>query len=202
MADILRVLDCGWRSAVNTDGLHPEMDEVALTGRLRAGMIAAINDKLVRSSKKISILPGTESWPEGAKKPAGLTDISVHLREIRERLQDHGPHAIIECKRVAGNAAALCRLYVLEGIDRFKETKYAERHAAGFMAGYLLSGDALSATAGINRYLSGQGRQSDHLNTCTVFDADWARSSRHSRPRSTPSIELHHAFLTFLGISS
>ena len=197
-ADILRILDFGWRFAVKTGALHPGMDEVALTGRLRAGMIAAINDKLVRCSRKISVLPGTESWPEGANRPAGLTDIPVHLREIRERLHDHGPHAIIECKRVAGNAAALCRLYVLEGIDRFKKTKYGERHTVGFMAGYLLSGDAQSATAGINRYLSGQGRQSDHLNTCTAVDVDWARSSRHSRPKATLPVELHHAFLAFI----
>lgn len=199
--DILRVLHSGWRHAVNADSLHPGMDEVALTGRLRAGMIAVVNNRLVRAGKKISVLPGTESWPEGVKKPAGLTDISVHLREIRERLQDHGPHAIIECKRVAGDKAELCRLYVLEGIDRFKGTKYGDRHAVGFMAGYLLSGDAGSATEGINRYLSGRGRRSDHLNTCTVFDADWARSSQHSRPRSIATIDLHHAFLGFIAIS-
>lgn len=201
IADILKILQSGWRRTASTNGLHPGMDEVALTGRLRAGMIAAVDDRLVRSAKKISVLPGTESWRKGGKRPAGLTDISVHLREIRERRQDHGPHAIIECKRVAGDEAELCRLYVREGIDRFKGTKYGERHAVGFMAAYLLSGDAHSATAGINRYLSGRGRESDQLNACTVVDADWARSSRHSRSEPAAPIDLHHAFLGFDGVN-
>lgn len=201
IADILKVLHSGWRRAESTERLDPGMDEVALTGRLRAGMIAAVNDRLVRSSKKISVLPGTESWHEGGKRPAGLTDISVHLREIRERRQDHGPHAIIECKRIAGDEAELCRLYVREGIDRFKGTKYGERHAVGFMAGYLLTGDAQSASAGINLYLTGRGRESDHLNDSTVVDADWARTSRHPRSKPAAPIDLHHAFLGFDGVT-
>ena len=87
--------------------------------------------------KKMTILPGAESLSRSdVPKPDGLTDIPVLFSDIREEYDEHDPHAIIECKRVAGHDAGLCRLYVVEGIDRFKTGQYASNHAVGFMAGY------------------------------------------------------------------
>ena len=175
------------------------MHEVELNGYLRTGMAAAVNDRVVRSHRKITVLPGTESrFAPG--KPAGFTDIAIHLQEIRERSEDHGPHAVIECKRVAGDDATLCRRYVVDGIDdRFVSAKYAGRHRVAFMAGYVRSGSVDAVVRRINRYLSNSGRAAECLDSCTVLAAAWARSSRHSRP-APPPIDLHHAFLTFSAV--
>ncbi len=132
-------------------------------------------------------------------QPDGRTDIPILLQELREAYGDHDPHAIIECKRVAGNDAALCRRYVVDGIDdRFIGAKYAARHRVAFMAGYVLAGSIEAAAAGINRYLANRGRAAERLAPCTALPATWTRSSRHPRPSSDPPlIDLHHAFLTF-----
>ena len=200
-ADILTILDAGWYRASARPAVRPVAREVVLTKCLLTGMQAAVNDGVVSSHKRISVLPGTESHYGRAVTPAGLTDIAIHLREIRERNRDHGPHAIIECKRVAGNDAALCRLYVVDGIDRFASGKYAERHAVAFMAGYVLSGSVDAAAGRINRYLSDHDRAAECLTACTALSAAWARSSRHSRRPPAAPIDLHHAFLTFPVVS-
>ena len=146
--------------------------------------------------KKMTVLPGTESRSSpDLRKPDGRTDIPIFFQEIREELDEHDPHAIVECKRIAGNDADLCRQYVVEGIDRFKTSKYAGNHAVGFMAGYLLSGDASAAAGGINRYLTGQRRQPELLGRSSIPDAPWVRSSRHPRSPLAGPIDLHHAFL-------
>ena len=196
-ADILRILNAGWHRALARPEVRPVAREVELTGHLLAGMIAAVNARIVASHKRISVQAGTESRSGTDVTPSGLTDISIHLRDIRERTRDHGPHAFIECKRVAGNDAALCRLYVVEGMDRFKTGQYADRHAVAFMAGYVLSGSVEAAARGINRYLSGRGRAGECLRACTVLAETWARSSRHPRQPPAAPIDLHHAFLTF-----
>ena len=199
-ADILKILNAGWHRALARPGVRPVAREVELTGHLLTGMQAAVNDKVVPGHKRISVLPGTESRSGTNATPSGLTDISIHLRDIRERNRDHGPHAIIECKRVAGNDAILCRRYVVGGIDRFKSGQYADRHAVAFMAGYVLSGSVDAAACGINRYLSRQRRAAEHLTSCTVIAEAWARTSLHCRqPRAAP-IDVHHAFLTFQAV--
>lgn len=197
-ADILRLIHAGWERSLAAQNVHPEMGEVQMTCHLREGMIGAVNDRAVRSARKLSVLPGTESWRgKNSVRPDGLTDISIHLRDVREKLGDHGPHAIIECKRVEGSSTNLCREYVVEGIDRFIDQKYSAKHAAAFMAGYLLSPDAEAAALGINKYLSGRGRTQDQLESCTVLGEPWARSSHHLRPNPATPIDLHHAFLEF-----
>ena len=125
------------------------------------------------------------------------TGMRAALRTIREEYDEHDPHAIVECKRIAGSRADLCREYVVEGIDRFVTGKYGGNHAVGFMAGYVLSADAKAATAGINRHLIRKGRQSEHLGPCSAPAAPWARSSRHARQEPRPPITLHHAFFGF-----
>lgn len=138
----------------------------------------------------------TRSTPD-TQVPDGRTDIPIYVLGIIEACDDHGPHAIIECKRVAGSDAKLCREYVCNGIDRFVVGNYGGRHAAGFMAEYLESGNADDAVRGINRYLTKKGRHDELLGPAKGFRADWARSSRHSRSTGIIPVDLHHAFLVF-----
>jgi len=115
---------------------------------------------------------------------------------ITEARNDHDPHAIIECKRIAGRNSRLCREYVSEGIDRFATGKYGGGHAVGFMVGYLESGTADLAAQGINRYFDRNGRRDERLGPAAVVHAD--RSSRHSRRGDAATLDLHHAFLAFV----
>ena len=192
---ILQVVDAGWKLASTLPGAHAAAGEVEITECLRDGMRAALDKTTTDWSKKMTVLPGTESrsGPE-VPRPDGRTDVPIFFSDIREEYNEHNPHAIVECKRVAGNRAELCREYVVEGVDRFVTGKYARNHAVGFMVGYLLSSDAGSAAAGVNAHLTRKRRQSEHLGRCVIADRPWARSSRH--PRATPAepIAIHHAF--------
>ena len=192
---ILRILDAGWKRAAASPDVHAGAGEVEVTEQLRTGMRAALSARVAAWCKKMTVLPGTESRSKpDSPRPDGRTDIPVFFQDIREEFDEHDPHAIIECKRVAGGDAKLCRLYVANGVDRFKTGKYASNHAVGFMVGYLLSGNADSASDGINAYLTGRGRRSEHLRPSSVPAAPWARSSRHRRQDSGEPITLHHAF--------
>jgi hypothetical protein len=124
--------------------------------------------------------------------PDGRTDIPIYLIEIFVKLGEHDPHAIIECKRLAGNDTHLCREYVVEGIDRFRVGKYGANHATGFMAGYLLSGDEATAAAGVNAYLTRKARQAEHLARAVLLARPGVWSSRHPRAMAPTPIELHH----------
>ena len=195
-AAILQILAGGWERASASSRVHPGAGEVEITECLRTQMREVLKAKDADWCKKVTVLPGTESRSSpNLPKPDGRTDIPIFFQEIREELDEHDAHAIVECKRVAGSDADLCRQYVIKGIDRFKSGKYAGNHATGFMAGYLLSDDAKAAAGGINRYLTRQGRQPDHLGPSNIPDVPWAWSSRHSRPQPADPIDLHHAFL-------
>ena len=196
---ILQILDAGWRRALASSNARPGGGEVEITECLRTGMREALAERIEEWCKKMTVLPGTESRSNpNVLTPDGRTDIPIYFQDIRERYNEHDPHAIIECKRVAGNRADLCRLYVVDGIDdRFKTGKYASNHAVAFMVGYLLSGDAKAAVRGINKYLTGKGRQSEHLGSSGILKVSWARSSRHPRPNRPTPIDLHHAFFGF-----
>ena len=194
---ILSILNTGWGHAMQLAMVDARDGEVEITECLRIGMRRALQDRIGSWAKRMTILPGAESRSGAALKPDGRTDIPIYFQWVREAYDDHDPHAIIECKRVAGNDAALCRRYVVDGIDdRFASAKYAGRHRVAFMAGYVLSGSVDAVTCQINRYLSNRGRAAERLASCTVLCAAWARSSRHPRPRSLEPIDLHHAFLT------
>ena len=194
-AAVLRVLDAGWRRASDRLEVHAGAGEVEITERLRDGMRTALKEKVIPWHKKMTVLPGTESRSSpDVPKPDGRTDISIFFTEIREEYDEHDPHAIVECKRIAGNRADLCREYVVEGIDRFVKGKYAGNHADGFMTGYLLSGDAQAAVKRVNQYLSRKKREPERLESSTVLGVPWARSSRHVRPAPAGPITLHHAF--------
>ena len=192
---ILHILDAGWKTVSESPKVHAGVGEVEITEHLRSGMRAALSARVSPWCKKMTVLPGTESrsGPD-VPKPDGRTDIPVFFQDIREEYDEHDPHAIIECKRVAGDDAKLCRLYTINGVDRFKSGKYGSHHAVGFMAGYLTSGNTRAAVAGINLYLTRKGRRSEHLMGCNIRSAPWARTSHHRRPNSGNLFILHHAF--------
>ena len=192
---ILRIVEDGWERALAKSSMEVDHDEVEITERLRDGMREAANARSIEMT--LVVLPGTESRSRpNMAKPDGRTDISLLVIEIFLRYREHDPHAVIECKRVAGCRADLCRAYVLEGIDRFRSGKYSGNHSVGFMIGYLIAEDANSAVSGINRYLESKSRNAESLHRSNLVVASWAWRSAHSRSGGSP-IELHHAFLTF-----
>ena len=148
-AAILLTLKAGWAHASSFPDVNASAREVQITERLRDGMREALKGNGFPWSKRMIVAPGAESRSSAEVLiPDGRTDIPIYLIGVFLRLGEHDPHAIIECKRVAGKNASLCREYVVEGIDRFGTGKYAGNHRVGFMAGYLLSSDAAAAAAG------------------------------------------------------
>ena len=195
---ILKVLAGGWSRAAACQDRRAAANEILLTQCLRAGMIEELKSRQAAWCKRMTVLPGTESRSRSsALKPDGLTDISVCLQDIRERYDEHDPHVIIECKRVTEYDAALCRLYVGKGIDRFADGKYGIKHTIGFMVGYVISGAIHKATAKINRRLTRKKRRKECLQRSGVVREAWAWVSRHPRPKPHVAIELHHAFFGF-----
>ncbi len=194
VAAILLTLEAGWEIASACADVNAAAGEVEITERLRDGMRQALDSNEFQWSKEMTVLPGTESRSRSeVLTPDGRTDISIFMIQIRLQYQAHDPHAIIECKRIAGSDTNLCRLYVVKGIDRFQTGKYAGNHRVGFMVGYLLSGDAAATVSGVNRYLSGKGRQAQYLEPSNIINNFYTWKSSHPRTISSP-IELHHAF--------
>ena len=191
MVAILRVIEEGWARA-QVRGATAEIKEVPLTEKLRDGM------RLANSRPpSMIVLAGTEtrSTPD-VPKPDGHTDIPLMCINIFLQFAEHDPHAIIECKRVAAGDADLCREYVVNGIDRFRDGKYSGRHTAAFMAGYVLVGTFDAVVHGINSYLARQRRLGERLEPSTLINDPWCRESKHARLAHGP-IALYHAFLSF-----
>ena len=171
---------------------------MVITEQLRDGMRNALQSGKFPWQKRMVVLPGTESRSRSnVFSPDGRTDIPIFMIEIFFRFFEHDPHVIIECKRVDGNNAHLCREYVVEGIDRFRLGKYGSNHSTGFMVGYLIAEDAKTATAGINRYLNRKSRDIENLNPSTLVNESWVWESIHAREEIS-SIELHHLYLSFV----
>lgn len=194
-AAILNLIGSGWKTASQQMNGRAGQAEVETTEYLRDGMRDAAK-RLGSFGRQITVAPGTESRSrQGARRPKGITDIPIYLRAIREEYDDHDPHAIVECKRISGGDTNLCREYVVEGIDRFRKEKYAERHAQGFMAGYVVSGDGVGAVRGVNKYLKGRGRLEEQLaRSDEVLTLDcW--KSQHDRGVGHEAIHLEHVFL-------
>lgn len=194
-AAILTILTAGWFRAKAHHDVDVHATEVPVTERLRDGMRQALKLDGYPWAKMLLVLPGSEARSRGALVPDGRTDIPLVWLEIFLQHGEHDPHAIVECKRIAGSDTSLCREYVVEGIDRFRSGKYGFNHAVGFMVGYLLCGTDAEAVAGINGYLTRQGRTDETLRSPAAAAATWA--SRHGRASPSPAILLHHAFLEF-----
>lgn len=195
---IIHTLARGWLQAKKE--LTPDWGEVPITERLRDGMREALRASDGPLASDMWVFSGAESrsTPD-LLEPDGRTDIPIAFTSIREKLEEHDAHAIIECKRVADDSAPLCREYVKNGIRRFvggaKEDsqfpKYAANHAMAFMAGYLLRGTTAGAVKRINGYLG----KLERLGSPTVVKEDWVRTSVHRRNKPLSDITLHHAFL-------
>jgi len=193
-AAILKTVEAGWDVARQREEVHPDANEVAITECLRDGMRDALREKSFPWHKKLIVAPGTESRSQPRMiRPDGRTDIPLYLVPVFEYSEEHDPHAIIECKRVAVGDAHLTREYVVEGIDRFCTGRYAGNHGDGFMAGYVLSGAPAEVVQGINHYLNGRRRAAERLARLAAYT--WAWTSRHPRPRPRIPIKLHHAML-------
>jgi hypothetical protein len=191
VAAILLTLVVGWQRACASSDVNANAGEVLMTERLRDGMRSAVKN----ASWNLIILPGTESRSKSSVLlPDGRTDIPLMMIEVFLRTQEHDPHAIIECKRIAGSDAHLCREYVVEGIDRFASGKYGENHAVGFMVGYVLSGTSADAADGVNAYLARASRSAEQLSASDVTgDLTWY--STHDRAKPSVAVRLHHSFL-------
>lgn len=194
-AAILVSLVAGWESASGFPDVTPDLREVAMTERLRDGMRAALTTRRYPWSRNMVVLPGTESRSKpSVLLPDGRTDIPIFLIEIFFGSQDHDPHAVIECKRIAAGDRHLCREYVVEGVDRFRLGKYGRNHATGFMVGYLLSGSASGAVSDVNAYLTSKAREPEHLHRVADPQPSW--SSRHARTSPALPITLFHSFFS------
>lgn len=194
VAAILLTLESGWFEVVA--GVEATQGEVEMTERLRDGMRVALNRGDLAWGKQILVAPGTESRSTTSVLiPDGRTDIPVYVIAVFLTYGEHDPHAIIECKRLAGDDTHLCREYVTEGMDRFKNGKYGENHAAGFMAGYLLKGDEQDAAEGINGYLRRVSRIEDGLSSSAIVTTATFWRSNHMRTTAKAGIDIHHALL-------
>jgi hypothetical protein len=197
-AAISLTLNAGWQRARTYTDVNALAGEVAMTERLRDGMRSELKSPGHPWGKMLVVLSGTESRSsEAVLIPDGRTDIPLMSIEVFLRTQEHNPHAIVECKRIAGHDTHLCREYVVEGIDRFKIGKYGQHHAWGFMVGYVLGGTSLDAVQGINAYLTRASRNEESLKVeddCKQVEA-WR--SVHTRSPDRPVIWLNHSFLRF-----
>ena len=194
-ASILHTIDKGWTLALKSPDLETDAPEVVMTGRLRDAMESVLkNDDRWRGLMMVHFGSESRSRPE-IPLPDGLTDLSISIIPMFSGSGEH-PHAIIECKRIAGNNSRLCREYVVEGIDRFRTGKYASNHATGFMVAYLIAGNIRDAVTGVNKYLNRKKRGNESLRQSTLIQDPWVWDSRHPRSSARP-IDMHHAFLTF-----
>jgi hypothetical protein len=194
-AAILITLGAAWESVSAFSEVHSGAGEVTITERLRDGMRAVLKSQRYPWTRNMVVLPGTESRSKpSVLLPDGRTDIPIFLIEIFLGSQDHDPHAVIECKRIAAGDRHLCREYVVEGVDRFRLGKYGENHAIGFMVGYLLSGSAYGAVADVNAYLTSKARCAEHLTELPEPPPGW--SSQHARCSPPVPITLYHSFFS------
>lgn len=192
---VIRTLEAGWPIALARPEVTAQAAEVTITECLRDAMRAALIQRRFPWRRTMIIAPGTESRSRaGMVSPDGRTDIPLFLTGVFARSGEHDPHVILECKRVAAGDASLARGYVIEGIDRFQTSKYAENHRRGFMVGYLLSGSANGVIEAINRYLTARSRDAEALAPSTVGAAPGVWDSEHPRTGGGP-IALHHAML-------
>lgn len=192
---ILEIIARGWRLALESPDVSVGSGEVTITERLRDAMRKVVNSDEVGWKGKMIVAPGAESRSSmKLRAPDGRTDIPIYVIGIYADTLDHDPQAIIECKRIGGSDARLCREYVTEGVDRFRSGKYGRNHSTGFMVGYLISGSAQAAATRINGYLNHKFHRTEKLVRSNFVSGFYTWRSSHPRADGR-SIELHHAFL-------
>lgn len=199
-ATVLRTVEAGWARALALPDVTRDRWEVDLTERLRDSMRLALEDLPWRGT--MVVLSGTQSRsrPE-VLRPDGLTDIPLIWIDLFRTFEEHDPHAIVECKRIAHTDPDLCNDYISEGIDRFRTGKYSLNHAVAFMVGYVLDGTEQTAVVAINKRLRRDKRSDELLAPSDLISEPWVYTSTHSRDQ-TGRIEVHHAFLTFANEAS
>ncbi|GLI37551.1 hypothetical protein GHYDROH2_10520 [Geobacter hydrogenophilus] len=173
----------------------PSALEVPFTECLRDGMRAALKS---RGLKNIVVLPGTESRSKPSLRiPDGRTDIPIFVTDVFIEMEEHDPHAIIECKRLDGNDSDLVREYVVSGINRFCSGQYSSNHRYGFMVGYLLAGTTKSvAVAAVNKFIAKHKSVAEELAMHQSQPDVW--KSKHLREEND-TIFLFHSFLKVKG---
>ena len=185
VAMVLQIIGRGWSLALEQSALTADLNEIEMTKWLIPGMRRSVPDS------GVTIQRGTET------AGAAIPDICISFQRIREDQDEHEPHAVVECKRVSGDDTGLCRLYVVEGMDRFATGKYGAKRAHGFMAAYVTSGTPGEAADGVNRYLRRHREGAEYLvdekRPVATFSV-WV--SLHSRPHET-RVRLRHVFLEF-----
>lgn len=205
---ILCMICHGWERVMAVGDVNSKWKEVPITTRLRQGMLEVVPDKDIwirrgedSHSTRATVRPRGSEAREEVLRPDGKTDIPIAFTSIREELDEHDPHAVVECKRVAENDSELCREYVAEGIRRFvggskwdpEWPKYVESHVFGFMVAYLLSGTTVGAVSAIN----GRLEEEEHLRPLSPSPQDWIWASVHRRKIPLGPITLNHVFLHF-----
>ena len=198
VVNILEVIFEGWKHVLKCSIIDSEASELEMNARLLDGMRSVLSKNKIPLQKNIAVFPAMESRSVGASLPDGFPDISVYLQDIRERHDDHGPHAIVECKRVVKSQRDLCRRYVKCGIDRFTKERYASDHAIGFMVGYVLRGPPEDTRCAINNVLDRAGRTVEKLRESTIYGiGTHVFESSHERHTSQTKIPLYHSLLIF-----
>ena len=201
---ILRLIKKGWETACKDALIQGDCEEREMAECLLQGMRSHLKShpssakgEGVEWRENITVARGTEVPPRsGHSGSPGIPDIAVYFHDIRIRKNYHDPHALIECKKISGSRAKLCRSYVVDGImDRFASGKYGADHSVGFMIGFLLHGSVPLAVERIN------GHVRCKLGPCEVLVPSDSRCShsvhvsRHARPTLSSPVVVHHSFL-------
>lgn len=176
---VLKAIADGWEAAAENDALEATLGERKMTRWLIGGIRRTMRDL------GMTVARGTET-PEG-----NVPDICINFQRLREEEDEHEPHVVVECKRVAGSDSDLCGRYVRQGMSRFTEAKYGKRRSHGFMVGYLTSGSVVDAVAGVNVYLTRHWSETDRLEQAHILASLEAWQSHHSRSHEAPIVIMH-----------
>ena len=194
-ATVLRIIEDGWSYASHS--VTNDTGEVLITEHLREGMRRVVEAGHLGIPLRLTVIvsPGSESRSgNSVMVPDGLTDIPMLFIGLRATDGIHDPHAIVECKRISSEDRHLRRKYVVDGIDRFRTSKYAKNHSVGFMVGYIVSGDTCRVVSSVNSYLHRTSRKEERLRLSGVLSPRRFWSSRHIRPSPLTPIDIFHSF--------
>lgn len=127
------------RQLIASNVVAPEDDELTISGKLRRHLYKAKKDLKLAWTLQCE----ASAFPEeDSAKPFGHPDIRFSLNTPYHDQYDYD----VECKLVrvkrAGKSWDYCQNYVIHGVWRFHDGKYAQSHpVAGAMIGYVQEGD-------------------------------------------------------------